>query len=757
LAARAGSPSVSSIDPQGGQRGSEFEVVISGERLQDAKGLLFYSPGVEVTSLEVIDAKKIKAKLKIASDCPFGEKQLRIWTSTGVSEMHLFYVGPFPTVIRAGESHDAAHAQPIPLNVTVSGVIQYEEVDYFSVEAKKGERITAEVEGMRLGNTMFDPWLAITRKGGGMLASCDDTALLMQDPIISILAPEDGTYIIQLRDSTYGGSDRCRYRLHAGTFPQPTAIYPPGGPAGGTLAVRFIGDVRGPVEQKITLPALENGISKTQSVFAEIDGQAAPSPIPFRVSPFPNVLEVEPNNDAAHATKTDLSPPLAFNGIISEKGDIDFFRFKAAKDQTFDFKVYARALRSPLDSVLCIYDGQGRQLASNDDSGGPDSYLRFRIPADGEYCISVTDQIRRGGPDFTYRVEVTPVQPELVLAMPQPVKDSQERQTIVVPRGNRYGTVLRARRADTDGGIVVSSNDLPPGVTMQAAPMQPNSDSVPIVFEAAGDAAVGAKACQFAIAPADPANKVAGRFEHVVDLVLGEPNNSVYYQARLDKLAVAVAEEAPFKIRVVKPKVPIVQNGSMNLKVAVERKEGFHGDIEVSMLYTPPGINAQNSVKIPGDKNEGVIPLSANGDAPVRQWQIAVNGFTDSGNGQVWACSSFAPVEVSAPFVTAKIERGYVEQGQSATMTCTLAQSKPFEGKATIKLLNLPDKVSALDMQITSADQAVQFPVTAEKGSPVGQKKDLFCLVTIVKDGEPIVHNIGQGGILRIGKAPEKQ
>jgi len=175
------------------------------------------------------------------------------------------------------------------------------------------------------------------------------------------------------------------------------------------------------------------------------------------------------------------------------------------------------------------------------------------------------------------------------------------------------------------------------------------------------------------------------------------------------------------------------------------------------MLYTPPGINAQNSVKIPGDKNEGVIPLSANGDAPVRQWQIAVNGFTDSGNGQVWACSSFAPVEVSAPFVTAKIERGYVEQGQSATMTCTLAQSKPFEGKATIKLLNLPDKVSALDMQITSADQAVQFPVTAEKGSPVGQKKDLFCLVTIVKDGEPIVHNIGQGGILRIGKAPEKQ
>ena len=43
------------------------------------------------------------------------------------------------------------------MNVTVNGVADNEDVDYYVVEARKGDRITAEVEGMRLGITLFDP------------------------------------------------------------------------------------------------------------------------------------------------------------------------------------------------------------------------------------------------------------------------------------------------------------------------------------------------------------------------------------------------------------------------------------------------------------------------------------------------------------------------------------------------------------------------------------------------------------------------
>ena len=511
-ALRAASPALSDIDPPGGQRGTEVDVVFSGERLSDAKGILFYEPGIEVTGFEATDDKKIKAKLKIAPDCAPGAHSLRIWTATGVSELRQFFAGPYPTVISSGKNADIAHAQPVPLNSTVSGVIKSEEVDCFSVDLKKGQRLTAEVEGMRLGVTLFDPWIGILSKDGKLLASDDDCALLMQDPLASIIAPADGTYIVQVRESTYGGSDRSKYRLHIGTFPQPTVVYPPGGQAGQELTLTFLGDVAGPIDKKITPAPLENGNSRTDTLFAEQDNQVAPAANSFRISPFPNVLEVKPDNDIAHATRTDLPLPLAFNGIVSNKGDTDYFSFKAKKGDEFDFRVYARALRSPLDSVLAIYDGKGKQLASNDDSGGPDSYLRYKFTDDGEYCLSVTDQIKRGGPEFTFRVEVTPVQADVVVSMPEIVKDSQERQPVAVPRGNLYGTVLRIKRADYYGGIQVAFPDLPPGVTAQIAPMPDSADTIPVIFQATADAAIAGKLVQVAATPADATKKIAVSF-----------------------------------------------------------------------------------------------------------------------------------------------------------------------------------------------------------------------------------------------------
>ena len=752
-AVRAASPALTDVDPPGGQRGTEVDVVFSGQRLSDAKGVLFYTPGIVVTDFQVTDDKKIKAKLKLAPDCPLGAHALRIWTASGVSELQQFYAGPYPTVIANPKISDPAHAQAVPLNSTVSGVIKNEEVDNFSVDLKKGQRLTAEVEGMRLGITMFDPWLGILKKDGSVIVSDDDSALLLQDPLLSMVAPEDGTYIIQIRDSDYGGSDKSKYRLHIGTFPQPTVAYPPGGQAGSDLSLHFLGDAGGPIDKTLKLSGLDNGISRTEPLFAEQDNQIAPAANFIRISPFPNVLAARPGNDLTHATQTDLPLPLAFNGIIAQKGSADFFRFKGKKGEEYDFRVYARALRSPLDSVLTVYDSKGKQVANNDDSGGPDSYLRYRFPADGEYYISVTDQIKRGGPDYIYRVEVTPVQPELVLSMPEVVKDTQDRQYVAIPRGNLFGAVLHARRSDFNGAITVTSPDLPPGVTMYAAPMPDNADSVPVVFVAAPDAAITGTLSQITATSADATKKVAASFVHDVSLIIAAPNQTIYYQAHVDKLSVAVSEEAPFKVHIVAPKVPIVQNGAMNLKVSIERSAGFTGPVEIALLYKPNGIGSDNTVKIPEGQTGGTIALSAGADAQVRKWRIAVTANADTGKGQVWVCSPFEDLEVTPPYITAKLDRGFVQQGQSATIHCSLTQNKPFEGKAKLQLLNLPGKVTSQDVEITSADQEVQIPVSADKTSPVLQKKDLFCTVTIIQDGEPIVQNIAQGGILRIGKA----
>ncbi len=50
-----------------------------------------------------------------------------------------------------------------------------------------------------------------------------------------------------------------------------------------------------------------------------------------------------------------------------------------------------------------------------DDSFGPDSFFRFQAPEDAEYVIWLIDQLGKGGPDYAYRIEVTPVVPQLVM------------------------------------------------------------------------------------------------------------------------------------------------------------------------------------------------------------------------------------------------------------------------------------------------------------------------------------------------------
>ena len=84
-----------------------------------------------------------------------------------------------------------------------------------------------------------------------------------------------------------------------------------------------------------------------------------------------------------------------------------------------------------------------------------------------------------------------------------------------------------------------------------------------------------------------------------------------------------------------------------------------------------------------------------------------------------------------------------------------LRQLKPFEGKARIRLLGLPDKVSAPERELTSKDESVSFPLTVDGNCVPGSFRNLFCGVDVPQDGHVIPHNVASGGILRI--LPEKR
>ena len=82
---------------------------------------------------------------------------MRLRTATGISELRTFWVGALPIVEEKEPNSDFAAPQKVPMNVTVHGVVQSEDVDYFLVEAKKGQRLTAEIEGMRLAKHALRP------------------------------------------------------------------------------------------------------------------------------------------------------------------------------------------------------------------------------------------------------------------------------------------------------------------------------------------------------------------------------------------------------------------------------------------------------------------------------------------------------------------------------------------------------------------------------------------------------------------------
>src|SRR5262249_1834861 len=133
----AASPSLGSITPRGGQRGTEMALFFNGARLADAKEITFYYPGITVTKLEPVNDAQVKAQVKIAPDCRLGEHAMRVRTASGLSEMRTFWVGNLPAVDEKEPNSEFTAPQKINLNVTVAGVVDNEDVDYYAFEAKK--------------------------------------------------------------------------------------------------------------------------------------------------------------------------------------------------------------------------------------------------------------------------------------------------------------------------------------------------------------------------------------------------------------------------------------------------------------------------------------------------------------------------------------------------------------------------------------------------------------------------------------------
>ncbi|MEM9187420.1 MAG: PPC domain-containing protein, partial [Planctomycetota bacterium] len=226
--AQAADPVVSQVVPQGGQRGSEVAIQLRGDRVGlRPEGLLFYEAGIELVGIEAKKPDVVEAKLRLTDACPLGRHALRLRTATGLSNLVTFHVGALPETVEAEPNDRVDQAQPIAYGAVVNGVVEQEETDCFVVDLQAGQRLAVEVEGLRLGRTLFDPYVELLGPGGDRLAKCDDSPATHQDPSFVVDVPADGLYTIRLRESALRGDQRCTYRMHLGDFARPDAIYPP--------------------------------------------------------------------------------------------------------------------------------------------------------------------------------------------------------------------------------------------------------------------------------------------------------------------------------------------------------------------------------------------------------------------------------------------------------------------------------------------------------------------------------------------------
>lgn len=747
-------PTFTTTKPNGGQRGTEVKLTVTGTQLTDFESMIFFSPGFTQKSVEKVEANKVELTIAIAPDVPPGNHLMRIRTKTGISHARQFFVGIFPNVDEKEPNSDFDTPQVIQMNQTVEGIVQNEDVDYYRLSLKKGQRLSVEVDGLRLGYTVFDPFLAIIDKDRFEKVISDDTILHRQDGYCSYVAEEDGDYTVMIRESSYRGGGNSFYRLHVGSYRRPDVVYPAGGKIGGTTKVRFI-ERDSSFEEDAKLPA---EVDPSFMLFSKSQ-EPAPSGNPFRLVPYDNVLEAEPNDEQAKATVA-AGEPIALNGIIEKPGDVDFFKVPLKKGMTLELQGYAQSIGSPLDSVVNIYNEKGGSLTGNDDGGGRrrlDSKFKVGIPADGDYFVRVTDHLDRGGPNFVYRLELIAAEPEVYFASPQyTVNDNNYRQFIPVPKGGRYATLVNISRNNVGGDFKFEAQNLPQGVKLLTEMAPKDLGNVPLLFEATGDAPLGHQVVPMYLNPVDPNTKTRGKLRQEFDIVRN--GNVVYYTEIEDRLPVAVVEEAPYSLEIVKPAVPLVNNGILELKVVSKRKEGFKAPIRVFMIWKPNGVSSLGEQTIAEGQNECTFQLDANAGTPAGTWNFTVMGEADAGSGRIYNASPFTAVVTAPAYINAPaIPLVAVEQGKEAVMVAKLEQLLPFEGEANAQVLGVPDTIPIESAKITKDTKEVAFKVKTDAKSPIGKQGNLFVRVDVPVKGTntTTIHRIALGSILRID-APRK-
>jgi hypothetical protein len=451
-------------------------------------------------------SETVTLKITIATNAEPGEREIRLKTPNALSNPLVFCVGELPEFSKplsraanpeldkmierlggkptpAGTPKYEAH---IHLPATVNGQIMPGGADRYLFTAHKGQQLVITAGARELIPFLADAvpgWFEATLTiydAARNETAFDERFHFKPDPVIHFEAPHDGDYVIEIHDSIFRGREDFVYRLTLGELPYITGIFPLGGPAGGKTDVELTGWNLPTHSLNVDNSGRTPGI---YSICVTNDGHLS-NPVPFGVDDLPEQFERTPDNPQKAAEAVAL--PVIINGRIGQPGEEDVFSFEGKAGERIVAEVIARRLDSPLDSVLALLDGTGKQLAFNDDfedkgSGlethHADSYIAATLPADGTYRVRIGDAQHHGGPDFAYRLRISAPEPDFALRVAPSGQNIRAGLSAPV-------TVFALRKDGFTNAIELRLRGAPPGFTLSGARVPENQDKAQFTMKA---------------------------------------------------------------------------------------------------------------------------------------------------------------------------------------------------------------------------------------------------------------------------------
>ncbi len=733
-------PKLNSISKEWVQRGGSFEITVAGENFGAATNILISGdPGLAadwiaspvstlaiesssggISSITPDDGKSRRIKLAVTKDAPLGVREIRFGGPNGVSNPINLNVGYLPEIEETGDNNSLEHAQLVTLPAILSGQVSASaQSDYFRFKASPGSPVVFDVMAARIGSPL-DSSVAVLDKTGKELARNEDAKGL--DSVLSFNAPAEDEYIFTIRDFRYQGAGDYRYRITAGALPYVEHVFPLGGQRGHDATISLKGpNIDG--STKLTLH-LDPSAKSGQDEIRVSTSKGLSSPFLFDVSDLPDFNESEPNTALDQADMVTL--PVAINGRLQSENDYDAFKFHGEKGDTFIFDVIASRFGSKLDALLTLTDDRGNVLQRNDDSSGEDARIEFKFPDSASYILIIEDLLHRGGEEFSYRINARRPQPNFAARC---ISD--------VPRIHRHGRLpirCEVTRMTGFGGVVrIECRNLPRGIYCEPLILIPSAPAGGmLLLTCSEDAALGTFPLKL-VATGEINGKEVSRN---VEISEGD--------RRVKSGYLTVLPEVPFSVDATTLAAFIEQEQTEPVNGIVERRNGFKGDIKLTVEGFSAGREPATksfdfqAVTLKGNETTGVMNLRTRLDSEIGTRAAVIRAEANVDGAIVSEFSTpFALATKELPFVlrtsltrlaVTALPPGSQSAASEASFTSKVDRRAGFNGEVVIAVEGIPAGVTVMADKIPASGGEAPIKLVATDKAAIG--KDVALTIT---------------------------